>query len=131
MQCAVLVEWFDVFCCATTLLLRFLYSAVLIICYILSCVTLILSYYRADKLLSPEFQPLIEDLLGYCHRERQILCFSATFPQQVKAFKDKYLSDAHEINLMDELTLFGMFGLVCLNGGKICRNEFIMTFSYF
>lgn len=58
--------------------------------------------------MSPEFIPLIEQLLNYCQPDRQILCFSATFPQSVKSFKDKWLSDAHEINLMDELTLFGI-----------------------
>ena len=63
---------------------------------------------EADKLLSPEFIPLIEQLISYCQPGRQILCFSATFPQSVKAFKDKWLNDAHEINLMDELTLFGI-----------------------
>jgi ATP-dependent RNA helicase DDX6/DHH1 len=63
---------------------------------------------EADKLLSPEFVPLIEDLLNFCHKSRQILCFSATFPRTVASFKDKWLADAHEINLMDELTLHGV-----------------------
>jgi ATP-dependent RNA helicase DDX6/DHH1 len=63
---------------------------------------------EADKLLSPEFVPLIEELLGYCHKDRQIMCFSATFPRTVQSFKQKWLPDAHEINLMDELTLVGI-----------------------
>ncbi len=63
---------------------------------------------EADKLLSPEFVPLIEQLLGYCAKDRQIMCFSATFPRTVQSFKDKWLADAEEINLMDELTLHGI-----------------------
>jgi len=34
--------------------------------------------------------------------------FSATFPQLVKGFKDKYLPDAVVVNLMEELTLKGV-----------------------
>jgi ATP-dependent RNA helicase DDX6/DHH1 len=64
---------------------------------------------EADKLLSPEFQPLIERLLDYLPKSRQILLFSATFPITVKDFKDRFLSsNTHEINLMDELTLKGV-----------------------
>ena len=35
---------------------------------------------EADKLLSPEFQPLIEQVINFLPRERQMLMFSATFP---------------------------------------------------
>eukprot|EP00929_Paragymnodinium_shiwhaense_P016449 TRINITY_DN1247_c0_g3_i1.p1 TRINITY_DN1247_c0_g3~~TRINITY_DN1247_c0_g3_i1.p1 ORF type:complete len:502 (+),score=164.71 TRINITY_DN1247_c0_g3_i1:95-1507(+) len=63
---------------------------------------------EADKLLCPEFQSIIEDLLKFVHKERQILMFSATFPITIMEFKNKYMSDAHEINLMEELTLKGV-----------------------
>jgi len=64
---------------------------------------------EADKLLSPEFVPCIDRLLRETHPERQVLCFSATFPRSVKLFKDKWLkTNSHEINLMDELTLKGV-----------------------
>eukprot|EP00475_Leptophrys_vorax_P034905 TRINITY_DN56_c0_g2_i1.p1 TRINITY_DN56_c0_g2~~TRINITY_DN56_c0_g2_i1.p1 ORF type:complete len:670 (+),score=182.06 TRINITY_DN56_c0_g2_i1:448-2457(+) len=63
---------------------------------------------EADKLLSPDFQTVIEKILDFSPDERQILCFSATFPKAVKSFKDKWLSEAKEINLMDELTLKGV-----------------------
>lgn len=63
---------------------------------------------EADKLLSEEFVPVVESILGYSHADRQILCFSATFPRAVKLFKDKWLPAAKEINLMDELTLKGI-----------------------
>ena len=42
---------------------------------------------EADKLLSPEFQPVIEEVIGLLPLDRQILLFSATFPIIVKAFK--------------------------------------------
>lgn len=63
---------------------------------------------EADKLLSPEFTPVIEQLLAYCPNDRQISLFSATFPLTVKAFMDRNLNNPHEINLMDELTLRGI-----------------------
>merc|ERR1712224_543265 len=63
---------------------------------------------EADKLLSIDFQPIIEQLLGFTKDPRQILLFSATFPMSVKNFKDKHLQRAHEINLMDQLTLRGI-----------------------
>lgn len=63
---------------------------------------------EADKLLSPEFQPVIEELFGQLHPEKQILLYSATFPLIVKAFKEKHLKKPYEINLMDELTLKGI-----------------------
>ena len=63
---------------------------------------------EADKLLSPEFQPVIEQLIGHVSPERQILLYSATFPVTVKQFKDKFLRKPYIINLMDELTLKGV-----------------------
>jgi len=63
---------------------------------------------EADKLLSVDFQPIIEQLLDFTKKERQILLFSATFPMSVKNFKDTHLPRAHEINLMDQLTLRGI-----------------------
>ena len=49
------------------------------------CKTMVMD--EADKLLSPEFQPVIEELISYLHPEKQIMLFSATFPILVKAFK--------------------------------------------
>ena len=42
---------------------------------------------EADKLLSPEFSPVMEQLLSYLPRTRQVMLFSATFPIIVKDFK--------------------------------------------
>ncbi|KAI5476151.1 ATP-dependent rna helicase dhh1 [Pseudohyphozyma bogoriensis] len=63
---------------------------------------------EADKLLSPEFTPVIEQLLSFLPKERQVMLFSATFPIIVKDFKDKWMQKPYEINLMDELTLRGV-----------------------
>ena len=63
---------------------------------------------QADKLLSPEFQPLIEPVIAFMPKERQIMLFSATFPVTVKQFKDRHLRRPYVINLMDELTLKGV-----------------------
>ncbi|PYH95202.1 DEAD-domain-containing protein [Aspergillus ellipticus CBS 707.79] len=63
---------------------------------------------EADKLLSPEFTPVIEQLLSFHPKDRQVMLFSATFPLIVKAFKDKHMRNPYEINLMDELTLRGI-----------------------
>lgn len=70
------------------------------------CHTIVMD--EADKLLSPEFQPLIEKLIGHCSKDRQICLFSATFPVSVKDFKDKFIHNPYEINLMDDLTLKGI-----------------------
>lgn len=63
---------------------------------------------EADKLLSPEFVPLIEQILDLTPSNRQLLLYSATFPVTVKQFKDKWLRRPYVINLMDELTLKGV-----------------------
>lgn len=42
---------------------------------------------EADKLLSPEFTPVIEQLLAFMPTQRQVMLFSATFPLIVKDFK--------------------------------------------
>ncbi|KAF9923009.1 DExD/H-box ATP-dependent RNA helicase dhh1, partial [Linnemannia zychae] len=70
------------------------------------CTTFVMD--EADKLLSPEFTPIVEQLLTYFPKERQIMLYSATFPMIVKTFKDKHMVKPYEINLMDELTLRGV-----------------------
>lgn len=65
-------------------------------------------FMQADKLLSPEFQPSVEQLIRFLPTTRQILMFSATFPVTVKDFKDRFLRKPYVINLMDELTLKGI-----------------------
>ncbi|KAI4269373.1 MAG: hypothetical protein LQ337_007324 [Flavoplaca oasis] len=70
------------------------------------CLTFVMD--EADKLLSPEFTPLIKQLLNFPPKDRQVMLFSATFPMVVKSFKDDHMTNPYEINLMDELTLRGI-----------------------
>ena len=93
---------------------------------------------EADKLLCPESQPIIEELVKFLPPERQILMHSATFPSRVIDFKNRFMADAHEINLMEELTLKGVsqyYAFVeerqkvhCLNGlfSKLQINQAII-----
>ncbi|KAJ3380675.1 DExD/H-box ATP-dependent RNA helicase dhh1 [Entophlyctis sp. JEL0112] len=76
------------------------------ICKLDECKIMVMD--EADKLLSPEFQPVIEQLIAFHPPNRQIMLFSATFPMAVKTFKDKFLAKPYEINLMEELTLKGV-----------------------
>ncbi|XP_059318178.1 DEAD-box ATP-dependent RNA helicase 8 isoform X2 [Lycium ferocissimum] len=76
------------------------------VCVLKDCSMLVMD--EADKLLSPEFLPSIEQLIRFMPANRQILMFSATFPVTVKDFKDRYLQKPYVINLMDELTLKGI-----------------------
>mmetsp|Transcript_6689 Transcript_6689/g.16316 ORF Transcript_6689/g.16316 Transcript_6689/m.16316 type:complete len:423 (-) Transcript_6689:283-1551(-) len=63
---------------------------------------------EADKLLSPEFQPVLEQIINFCDPDHQICLFSATFPVTVKTFCQKFVPNPYSINLMDELTLRGI-----------------------
>jgi len=63
---------------------------------------------EADKLLSEEFQPVLEDIIKLCDPDHQICLFSATFPITVKGFCKKWVPNPYSINLMDELTLRGI-----------------------
>jgi ATP-dependent RNA helicase DDX6/DHH1 len=58
---------------------------------------------EADKLLSPEFTPVMEQLLEFLPKERQVMLFSATFPMIVKDFK---VSDAQFGDLSRLMALY-------------------------
>ena len=53
------------------------------------CRTIIMD--EADKLLSPEFQPVLEQIINLCDKTHQICLFSATFPVTVKSFCQKFV----------------------------------------
>jgi len=63
---------------------------------------------EADKLLSQDFTQMLDNVISFLPKDRQILLFSATFPVTVRDFMSKHLKDAMEINLMEELTLKGV-----------------------
>lgn len=41
---------------------------------------------QADKLLSQDFVVMMEEMLGFLPKQRQILLYSATFPLSVQKF---------------------------------------------
>ena len=63
---------------------------------------------QADKLLSFDMQEMMEEAVGYLPAERQLLLYSATFPESVSQFVQKYAAKAKQVNLMEELTLKGI-----------------------
>jgi len=63
---------------------------------------------EADKLLTADFLPAVENLLSATPADRQLMLFSATFPSAIAEFKQSWLPDAEIINLMDSLTLRGI-----------------------
>ena len=65
-------------------------------------------FFKADKLLSVDFLPAVENLIEATPAERQLLLFSATFPSAIAEFKEKWLSECSVVNLMDNLTLKGL-----------------------
>lgn len=46
---------------------------------------------EADKLLSEEFTPVVEQLLSLCPPERQLMMYSATFPWSIKEFRVRHV----------------------------------------
>jgi len=87
---------------------------------------------ECDKLLSSEFSSLLEEILTRLNREVQIMLFSATFPMIIKQFKDKYIKNAHEINLMDDLTLIGVtqyYAFITENQKVHCLNTLFSKLS--
>ena len=70
------------------------------------CCTIVMD--ESEKLLSDEFQPVLENIIYLCDENHQICLFSATFPVTVKEFRKKFVDKPYSINLMDELTLRGI-----------------------
>lgn len=88
------------------------------------CDTIVMD--EADKLLSPEFQPVMEQLIGHCAKQHQVLLFSATFPSEIKNFTQKHVPEPYMINLMQELTLHGVtqyYAYMKENQKVMCLNK--------
>jgi len=62
---------------------------------------------EADKLISQDFQPIIQQIMRKLPKEHQVLLFSATFPQNVAGFV-KQIPNIRKVNLMTDLTLKGV-----------------------
>jgi len=76
------------------------------VCKMDQCKLLVLD--EADKLLSQDFNRMLDKLISFLPTKRQILLYSATFPITVESFMKKHAIDPYKINLMDELTLKGV-----------------------
>lgn len=63
---------------------------------------------EADKLLSQDFKGILDRLISFLPKSRQIMLYSATFPITVEAFMKRHMNNPYEINLMEELTLLGV-----------------------
>merc|ERR1719245_2797709 len=60
---------------------------------------------EADKLLSGDFAKIVEEILRACPPARQLLLYSATFPERVQDFCQNWMPIHDRINLMTDLTL--------------------------
>jgi ATP-dependent RNA helicase DDX6/DHH1 len=64
---------------------------------------------EADKLLSSDFRNKVHGIVEKVQPQvEQIMLFSATFPDTVKDFTDKYVPKHNMVNLMEKLTLRGI-----------------------
>lgn len=63
---------------------------------------------EADKLLSQDFKGILDRIISFLPKSRQIMLYSATFPITVESFMKKHMRTPYEINLMEELTLLGV-----------------------
>jgi ATP-dependent RNA helicase DDX6/DHH1 len=82
-----------------------------------SCRVIVLD--EADKLLSQDFNHLLDDVIFHLPQDRQIMLYSATFPLTVDDFIKKHMRNPYEINLMEELTLKGITILcICTRTSK-------------
>ncbi|CAI5756677.1 unnamed protein product [Candida verbasci] len=63
---------------------------------------------EADKMLSREFERIVDQILQFLPQNHQSILVSATFPLSVKNFLEKNLKKPFEVNLMNELTLKGI-----------------------
>ena len=67
---------------------------------------------KADKLLSADFQQMLDTIIDrYMPKERQLLMFSATFPQSVETFTVG--SHSHTRSLSLSLSLIGLESCLC------------------
>jgi len=63
---------------------------------------------EADKLLSGDFVKIVEEILRACPPARQLLLYSATFPERIQDFCQTWMPIHDRINLMADLTLKGV-----------------------
>jgi len=70
------------------------------VCKVDQCKMLVLD--EADKLLSQDFNKMLDKLISFLPLKRQILMFSATYPVNVDDFMKRLSIDPYKINLTEE-----------------------------
>lgn len=63
---------------------------------------------EVDKLLSTDFKENVEKIIQIMKKDIQIMMYSATYPQEIKAFQEKFVPEPQFIRLTEELTLKGL-----------------------
>lgn len=54
---------------------------------------------EADRMLDMGFSESIENIVGYCPKQRQTLLFSATYPKEIEAISAQYLNKPERIQV--------------------------------
>lgn len=76
---------------------------------------------QADKLLSQDFVGMMEEILGFLSKQRQILLYSATFPLSVQKFM-VHISICFDLIFIISIGCFYHSGLFLSLRLPICRN---------
>lgn len=63
---------------------------------------------EVDRLISGEFQDVINQIIDLMPGDRQISLFSATYPVEIRNFQQRYVPNPNYIKITDELTLKGL-----------------------
>ena len=63
---------------------------------------------EVDRLISGEFQEVVQQILEMMPENRQIALFSATYPVEIRSFQQRNVPNPQFIKITDELTLKGV-----------------------
>ena len=63
---------------------------------------------EVDKLISGEFQEVVQQILEMMPDDRQIALFSATYPVEIRSFQQRNVPKPQYIKITEELTLKGL-----------------------
>lgn len=88
---------------------------------------------EADRFFCPELLPILEDIVQFLpSQRRQFLMYSATYPSAMVHFKNCHLTDVHEVNFKEQLTLNGVSQFyICVEENRkvFCLTKALSTFQ--
>eukprot|EP00438_Fugacium_kawagutii_P015134 Skav220603 [mRNA] locus=scaffold507:52444:64463:+ [translate_table: standard] len=88
---------------------------------------------EADRFFCPELLPILEDIVKFLpSQSRQFLMYSATYPSAMVHFKNCHLTDAHEVNFKEQMTLNGVSQFyICVEENRkvFCLTKALSTFQ--